>query len=94
MFGACGCSCGLRRSGRRHGTPSGNEVKSGTVGSSGRIRPTVALGVLGTSRVSRDVLLLFAAILAADGKLIGVGAGSVYQIDCVVIQDELCQPHV
>jgi hypothetical protein len=46
--------------------------------------------VFGTSGVSLDVLLLFAAVLAADREEIGVGAGAVYQIDCVVIQDEFC----
>jgi len=35
-------------------------------------------------------VLLFAAVLAADSEEIGVGAGAVHQIDCVVMQDEFC----
>ena len=46
--------------------------------------------MFGTSRLSLGVLLLCEAILAADSEEIGVGAGAVYQIDCVVIQDERC----
>jgi hypothetical protein len=46
--------------------------------------------MFGTSRVSLGVLLRFAAILAADSEETRVGAGALYQIDPVVIQDELC----
>jgi hypothetical protein len=46
--------------------------------------------VFGTSWVSLGVVLLFATILAADSEEIGVGAGALYQIESVVIQDELC----
>jgi hypothetical protein len=56
----------------------------------GTIRTIVALEVFGTSWVSLGVLLLFAAVLAADSEEIGVGAGAVHQIDCVVMQDEFC----
>jgi hypothetical protein len=50
--------------------------------------PTIE--VLGTSRVSLVSVLLVAAILAAGGQEIGVGVGTVYQVERVVIRDELC----
>ena len=52
--------------------------------------PPPTIEVLGTSRVSLVSLLLFAAIRAADGDEIGVGVGAVYQVERVVIHDELC----
>ena len=36
------------------------------------------------------LLLPFAAILAADVEEIGVGVGALYEVDRVVIRDELC----
>jgi hypothetical protein len=50
--------------------------------------------VLGISRVSLVSLLLFAAIRAADGEEIGVGVGAVYQVERVVIHNELCYADV
>jgi hypothetical protein len=52
--------------------------------------PPPTIEVLGTSWVSLVSLLLVAAILAAGGEEIGVGMGTLYQVERVVIRDELC----
>jgi hypothetical protein len=52
--------------------------------------PPPTIEVLGTSMVSLVSPLLFAAIRAADGEEIGVGARPVYQVERVVSRDELC----